>query len=67
MGEGTPNLPKYADPAPSMWAAILYRIRQSEERDRILSDWRGLRNGSAEGTWARDRRRFRGDRSSRRL
>jgi hypothetical protein len=29
----------HLDPVPSMWAALLYRIKQSEERDRILRDW----------------------------
>ena len=27
------------DRLPSMWAVILYRINQAEERDRILRDW----------------------------
>ena len=27
------------DRLPAMWAVLLYRIDQSEERDRILRDW----------------------------
>lgn len=27
------------DPVPSMWKVLLFRIWQSERRDRILSDW----------------------------
>jgi hypothetical protein len=27
------------DRLPAMWAVLLYRINQSEERDRILRDW----------------------------
>ncbi len=27
------------EPIPWMWAVILFRIRQAEERDRILQDW----------------------------
>ena len=27
------------DRLPAMWAVLLYRIHQSEERDRILRDW----------------------------
>ena len=27
------------DELPAMWAVLLYRINQSEERDRILRDW----------------------------
>jgi hypothetical protein len=27
------------EPLPSMWQVLLYRIRQAEQRHRILSDW----------------------------
>ncbi len=27
------------DPVPSMWAVILFRVKQAEERERILGDW----------------------------
>jgi hypothetical protein len=27
------------DGLPAMWAVLLYRINQSEERDRVLRDW----------------------------
>jgi hypothetical protein len=27
------------EPLPSLWKVLLFRIRQAEERERILSDW----------------------------
>jgi hypothetical protein len=27
------------EPLPSLWKVLLFRIRQAEERARILSDW----------------------------
>lgn len=28
-----------SEPLPSMWIVLLLRIRQAEERDRVLTDW----------------------------
>ena len=36
MIEGDVRMP---DPLPSMWAVILFRINQAEERARVLGDW----------------------------